>query len=78
MSDNVVLTPGGYRDLALVHHVAGDTVIDSGQGRLRQLSLTGAVLADHGPMLMCSAGRPLLPLNVHVPQDKVMPAFGSG
>ena len=55
MSDNVVLTPGGYRDVALVHHVAGDTVIDSGQGRLRQLSLTGAVLADHG---RCSYARP--------------------
>jgi hypothetical protein len=78
MSDDVVLTPGGYRDPALVHQVAADTVIDSGQGLLRQLSLTGDVLADHGPMLMRAAGRPLHPLNVNVPQDKVMPAFGSG
>src|SRR5664279_5613837 len=35
MPNNLVLTPGGYRDAALVHHVATDTVIDASQGRLR-------------------------------------------
>jgi hypothetical protein len=80
MPENLVLTPGGYRDAALVHHVAADTVVDSSDGRLRQLSRTGAVLADHGPMLVRAAGRPLQPLNIRVPEaaDGVVPAFGSG
>jgi hypothetical protein len=69
MPNNLVLTPGGYRDAALVHHVAADTVIDTSQGRLRQLSLTGDVLADHGP---------LRPLNIYAPEEKIVPAFGSG
>src|SRR5450631_577254 len=78
MPDNLVLTPGGYRDAALVHQVAVDTVIDAREGRLRQLSLAGDVLADHGPMLIRAAGRPLHPLNVYVPQEKMVAAFGSG
>ncbi len=78
MPDNLVLTPGGYRDPALVHHIAADTVIDASNGRLRQLSRAGAVLADHGPMLRRAAGRPVYPLNVHIPEDKRVPAFGSG
>ncbi|MDQ1536442.1 MAG: hypothetical protein QOE58_835, partial [Actinomycetota bacterium] len=78
MPNNLVLTPGGYRDASLVHHVAADTVIDASGGRLRQLSRAGSVLADHGPMLQRAAGRPLHPLNVHVPDEKIVPAFGSG
>src|SRR4051794_21610126 len=80
MPDNLVLTPGGYRDPALVHHVAPDTTIDASEGRLRQLSSAGAVLADHGPALVRAAGRPLQPLNIHVPApaEGVVPAFGSG
>ena len=80
MPDNLVLTPGGYRDPALVHHVATDTVVDASEGRLRQLSNAGAVLADHGPALVRAAGRPLQPLNIHVPApaEGVVPAFGSG
>ena len=79
MPDSLVLTPGGYRDPALVHHAAMDTVVDASQGRLRQLNLTGELLADHGPMLVRAAGRPLQPLNIHVPETAgVVPAFGSG
>ena len=80
MPENLVLTPGGYRDPALVHHVAADTTIDASAGRLRQLSSSGAVLVDHGPALVRAAGRPLQPLNIHVPApaEGVVPAFGSG
>ena len=78
MSNNLVLTPGGYKSADLVHHAEPGTVIDGSGGRLRQLSSTGAVLADHGPVVVRAAGRPLQPLNVHVPEEKVVPAFGSG
>jgi hypothetical protein len=78
MSNNLVLTPGGYKSADLVHHAAAGTVIDASGGRLRQLSSDGEVLADHGRLVVRAAGRPLQPLNVHVPEEKAVPAFGSG
>ena len=42
MPDDLVLTPGGYRDPALVHHVALDTVVDSSHGRLSTIVLAVA------------------------------------
>ena len=80
MSSNLVLTPGGYKPADLVHHAEAGTVIDGSGGRLRQLSSAGAVLADHGPMLVRAAGRPLQPLNIRLPElaEGVVPAFGTG
>ena len=78
MPDELVLTPGGYRRADLVHHVPAEAVIDSSGGQLRQIAKDGSVLADHGPLLVRAAGRPLQPLNVYVPEDKLVPKFGSG
>ena len=64
MSDNLVLTPGGYRDASLVHHVPPGTTLALTEGRLQHLRDDGTLIADYGLLQNRAAGRPLHPLNV--------------
>ena len=81
----LVLTPGGYREAGLVTQLEPGSVIDLHEGRLRTLGADGKLLADHGPLLVRAAGRPVQPLNLRTVAEPgpagaqvVQPAFGTG
>jgi|GEM_PF-766188 len=73
----LVLTPGGYRDKSLVHHIPPDQKIDLSTGRLRVLHALGHEVADFGPLQARPRGTPLMPRNVALHPD-LKPALGSG
>ena len=72
MSDNLVLTPGGYRDASLVHHLPPGSVLSTANGRLHHLQADGTLIADYGELQNRAAGRPLHPLNVSLHPDVAM------
>ena len=77
MAEDNVLTPGGYRPRSLVHKVQPGHKLDAARGRLRTLTPSGAIAADHGEIPRRPAGRPLMPGNVML-QPGVVPALGTG
>lgn len=46
MSNNLVLTPGGYRDAALVHRVGAGHAIHVAEGRMQLLNLTTKAIVE--------------------------------
>jgi hypothetical protein len=75
---DLVLTPGGYRSSGVVHNIELGSVIDGLGNRFRKLDLiSGAVLEDHGELVLKPSGQPLMPLNV-AKNPSVVPALGSG
>jgi len=71
------LTPGGYRHKSIVHHVEHGHRLDGTGDRIIQRDAVGNVVADHGEVKRREGGKPLMPGNVHVPDNKVAP-LGSG
>jgi hypothetical protein len=69
---NMVVTPGGYRSPSLVHEIEPGHVLDGSGGQIRKIErVTGAEVANFGPIARRDESRPLMPANVHVPADKV-------
>jgi hypothetical protein len=64
MPDELVLTPGGYRQASLVHHVPPGSSVSTAGGTLQHLRENGEVIADYGSVLRRASGRPLHPLNI--------------
>jgi hypothetical protein len=58
MSDELILTPGGYRPKSQIFLVEPGNIIDASGGRLRKLAPDGKVLADYGPLPIRSARTP--------------------
>jgi hypothetical protein len=77
MSEEFVITPGGVRRKSLVHQIEPGAILDGTGGRHRMLHRSGEVLADFGVIETRSAGEPLMPGNVAVP-DRTVPGLGSG
>ena len=77
MSDDLVLTPGGFRPRSAVHLVEPGHSISAAGGRLRKLAPNGAVIADAGSLPPRPVGEPLHPFNIFVPEGQV-PGLGSG
>ena len=81
MSEELVLTPGGYRPASVVHLVEQSHVLDQSGGHVRKLDATGKMVADFGVIEAKPAGIPLMPRNLaraaQVPGANV-PAFGTG
>jgi hypothetical protein len=73
----LVLTPGGYRDKSLVHHIEPGHKIDASTGRLRVMHPLGHEVADFGVVQERQAGTPLMPRNVAKHPD-VVPSLGTG
>jgi len=64
MSDQLGITPGGYRPGSLVHHIPSGHTIDGSAGRLREIDAAGKVVTDFGPLPQRSSSTPLMPANV--------------
>lgn len=77
MAEDDVLTPGGYRPRSLVHKVEPGHKLDAAEGRLRTLTASGQVVAEHGEIPRRAAGTPLMPGNV-MRRPGIAPALGSG
>lgn len=77
MSDELVLTPGGFRPRSLVHKIEPGHYLDTSTGRFRQHDRTGKLVADHGPMIQRPGGKPLMPTNV-TREPGPAPALGTG
>jgi len=77
MSDDQVLTPGGYRPKSAVHAIEAGHSLRMAQGRMQVIQPNGGVLRDLGPLPPRVGPHPLMPTNVSVP-ERVAPALGSG
>ena len=64
MTDELVVTPGGYRLKSLVHFVEPGHVLDGTGGRLRKLDPSGKLVEDYGVLTPHPHGAPLMPGNV--------------
>jgi len=78
VSEPHVLTPGGYRPASQVHLIESGNMLSGDGGRLRLIHPSGGVLSDFGPLPIRPGTAPLHPANVFIPQEKIIPAFGSG
>jgi hypothetical protein len=76
-SSGMVLTPGGFRQKGLVHHIPAGNTIDGSTGHVIEHDSAGKVVNDHGPVEERTGGLPLMPGNVVVPKDQRAP-LGSG
>lgn len=77
MTEDLVLTPGGYRPRSKVHFIAPGHALKQVDGRMKELDSAGNVIADLGQIDQKPAGLPLMPRNVsRLPEEA--PAFGSG
>ncbi|WP_054010607.1 hypothetical protein [Arthrobacter sp. ERGS1:01] len=76
-TDDLVLTPGGYRRSSLVHQIPPDHYLEAGGGSLKALHASGAELADFGVVEPRTGGRPLMPHNVAA-HPGLVPALGTG
>src|SRR4051794_25650223 len=78
-SEELVLTPGGYRPKSLVHVIApGDSLRITDEG-VQEIDPSGNVVADFGPLSDTSGGEPLPPSTAFVaptgtPATRVVPA----
>jgi hypothetical protein len=77
MSDRFVVTPGGRRDAEFVHEVAPGAIVHVAEGRMRQVTETGELLRDVGPVPPREKGVPLMPANVVRPPGQ-SPDFETG
>jgi hypothetical protein len=77
MTDDVVLTPGGYRPRSAVHSVEANLLLDGTASRYRLLRPSGETAADFGEIPHRPGNRPVMPANV-ARAAKVVPEFGSG
>lgn len=77
MSDELVLTPGGYRRSSLVNHVEPGHVIDMTEGTLRKLDRAGNERAVYGRPPKHDPQHPLMPKNLQLPAGRVA-ALASG
>jgi hypothetical protein len=76
-TEDLVLTPGGYRHRSLVNHIEPGHHLDFGSGRIRKMHVSGYEVADLGPAPKRPGPDPLMPGNVARHPSKV-PALGSG
>src|SRR5207249_6834550 len=77
MTEDVVLTPGGFRPKSLVRLVEPGHVLDASSGTLRLLHPSGKVVADFGEIPPRPGNDPLMPKNELVLSERIG-ALGSG
>jgi hypothetical protein len=75
--DDLALTPGGYRQKALVHIVEPEHFLVLAGGNLKKMHVSGREVADFGPLVARRGGEPLMPFNV-ARSPGMLPALGSG
>jgi hypothetical protein len=76
-SEELVLTPGGYRKKSLVHHIEPQHMLDFAKGDVKKMHVSGREVADLGRLEIRKSAEPLMPRNVqHHPG--ILPALGSG
>ena len=73
----LVLTPGGYRQQSLVHHIEPEHHLDLASGSIRKMHVSGHEVADFGALRQRPGDEPLMPGNV-AQHPSVVPALGSG
>jgi hypothetical protein len=79
MSDDLVLTPGGYRPRSMVHAMEPGMVLDGTDGVLRKRDPGGHVLAELGPLAQLSLDREPAAMSARRPVGGApRPALGSG
>src|SRR5215468_8611998 len=57
-SEDLVLTPGGFRQRSQAHRIESGVVLDAHGGRLRTLHASGHVLAEFGELRPRAGARP--------------------
>jgi len=78
MPDDLVLTPGGYKDRSLVHLIeAGHTLRMEGE-RVKKIDVSGQVVADLGVIKQRPGSLPLMPQNLSIPAAAPRAALGTG
>lgn len=63
MTEELVLTPGGYRPKSLVHLVEPGNVLRVAGGRIQKFDPSGKVLVDYGVIPL--GNKPVMPRNMH-------------
>jgi len=70
MTEEMVLTPGGYRPKSKVHFVEPGYVLQLADGRIKKLDPAGKLVADLGPSEQRPAGLPVMPRHVSRPRQR--------
>jgi hypothetical protein len=78
VTEELVITPGGFRPRSMVHKIELGHYLDTSQDRLREFDrASNTLIEDHGPLVHRPAGRPLMPANV-TREPGPAPALGTG
>jgi hypothetical protein len=77
MSEELVLTPGGFRPKSLVHLIEAGHTLRIKDSQIQKVHPSGKIVQVYPEIAYRSSREPLMPGNVNVPARKV-PSLGSG
>ncbi|MER5175760.1 MAG: hypothetical protein ABJB76_00280, partial [Candidatus Nitrosocosmicus sp.] len=77
MSNELILTPGGFRSKSLVHLIESGHMLRMTDNHIQKVHSSGKVLIDFGEINRRPGNEPLMPSNVNI-GPKNIPSFGSG
>jgi len=73
MSEEYVITPGGFRPKSTVHQIASEHILDATGGRIRELDPAGKTVNDFGEFSTKLGDKPLMPGNVRAVNPALQP-----